>query len=41
VSGQSDNIMLDADGRAVIADFGLVCPTITVHDHTGKQNGPT
>lgn len=27
--------MLDTDGRAVIADFGLVCPTITVHDHTG------
>lgn len=33
---KSDNLLLNKENRAVIADFGLVCPTITVSDHTGR-----
>jgi serine/threonine protein kinase len=33
---QSGNVLLDKEGRAVIADFGLVCPTISSEEHTGE-----
>ncbi len=34
-----DNLLLNKEGRAVIADFGLVCPTISESDHTGGWVG--
>jgi len=38
---QPDNLLLDKNGRCVIRDFGLVCPTISEGDHTGTSFPPS